>query len=147
MTGDNSRMMIDLNVKNSWPSWLGTRVLFLQKDEKGYSVSSIITRVLRWLFISSGHVTILNMVLVVRFTCIACFSPIAQSILNQISWNFARTLFAEYSEIISIKKYSIVQKLDHLACRPNAIFKPQSNQFNGFIVGRRNYKFPTCQMI
>ena len=64
-------------------------------------------------------------VLVVRLTCIACFSPIAQSILNQISWNFARTLFesSEYSEIISIKKYSTAQKLDHLACRPNAIFK------------------------
>ena len=53
----------------------------------------------------------------------------------------ARTLFesfAEYSEIIPIKKYFIVQKLDHLACRPNAIFKLQSNQFNGFIEGNEN---------
>ena len=41
----------------------------------------------------------------------------------------------------------MVQKLDHSACRPNAIFKLQSNQFNGFIEGPRNYKFATCQMV
>ena len=29
---------------------------------------------------------------VVRLTCIACFSPISQSILNRFWWNFARTI-------------------------------------------------------
>ena len=125
--------MIDLNVKNSWPSWLRTRVLFLQKDEKGYSVSSIITRELRRLFISLGHVTIL----IIRYSS----SDLRVSHVFRRLCKDSVTLFessAEYSEIISIKKYSIVQKLDHLACRPNAIFKLQSYQFNGFIEGNEN---------
>ena len=70
-------------------------------------------------------------------------------LLSQFSTKFHEILqgvesSAEYDKIVSIKKYSIVQKLDHLACRPNAIFKLQSNQFNGFIEGRRNYRFTTC---
>ena len=60
----SSRMMIDLNVSNSWLSWLRTRVLFRQKDERGYSFSGIIrlsiTRELRRLFISLGHVTFMT---------------------------------------------------------------------------------------
>ena len=54
----------------------------------------------------------------VRLTCIACFSPISQSILNRFLRNVARTIFesrGDYREI-SVKKYYIVQKLDHLTC-------------------------------
>ena len=54
----------------------------------------------------------------VRLTCIACFSPISQSILNRFWWNFPRTIFesrGDYGKIF-IKKYFIVQKLDYLTC-------------------------------
>ena len=59
MTGESSRMMIDLKVNYSWPSWLRSRVLFPQKGDRGYNVSGIITLEWRRLFISLGHVKIL----------------------------------------------------------------------------------------
>ena len=79
----------------------------------------------------------------VRLTCIACFPPISQSILNRFWWNLARPIFescGNYLEIF-IGKYCIAKKLDHLAC--NAKNEPYINQCNGFIEGRRNYKFTT----
>ena len=53
--------MIDLNVNNSWPSWLQTRVLFRQKSERGYSFSGIIyqPRVAMIVYIFE-HVTIMT---------------------------------------------------------------------------------------
>ena len=53
----------------------------------------------------------------VRLTCIACFSPISQSILNRFSL-MKRTIFesrSDYREIF-IWEYCIAKKLDHLAC-------------------------------
>ena len=54
----------------------------------------------------------------VRLTCIACLSPISQSILTRFWWNFARTIFESCGDKreIFIKKYYVVQKLDHLTC-------------------------------
>ena len=59
--------------------------------------------------------------LAVRLTCIACFSPISQSILNRFSWNFVRNIFESRADLreIFIGKYCIAKMLDHLAC--NAI--------------------------
>ena len=105
MTEDSSRMMTDLNVNNSWPSWLQIRVLLRQKGERGYSVCGIITLELRRLFISVWHATIL-IILPIRLTCIACFSPIVNSqpifmkfckdsswVICRIPWNFHQKIF------------------------------------------------------
>ena len=62
------KMMIHINVNNSWPSWLRANVLSSQKGERGYSVSGIITSELWRLFISLGHVTILDILVVHRTT-------------------------------------------------------------------------------
>ena len=66
----------------------------------------------------------------VRLTCIACFSPISQSILNRFWCNLARTIFesrGDYREIF-IKKYYIVEKLDDLTCSKfvitTSVYKP-----------------------
>ena len=48
-----------------------------------------------------------------------------------------------YHEIV-IRKCCIGKKLDHLACKCNAIQGSKQTliyQFNGFIEGRRNFKF------
>ena len=53
-----------------------------------------------------------------QITCIACSSPISQSIINRFWWTFARTILESRGDCreIFIKKYYIVQKLDHLTC-------------------------------
>ena len=55
-------MMIDLNVNNSWPSWLRTRVLFSQKGERRYRLQCFwyyYPRMVTIVEISLGHVKIL----------------------------------------------------------------------------------------
>ena len=71
-------MTISMSIIHDPQSLLQICVLLRQNGERGYSVCGIITLELRRLFISVWHVTILN-ILPVRFTCIACFSPIVNS--------------------------------------------------------------------
>ena len=88
----------------------------------------------------------------VRLTCIACFSPISQSILTRFWWNFARTIFesrGDYQEIF-IKKYYVVQKLDHfrnLTCNKfeftTSLYKPIKLVKLKFLA----LKCITCQMV
>ena len=129
MTGDSSRMMADLNVNNSWPSWLQICVLLRQTGERGYSVCDIITLELRRLFIVYISVACYDSDYTPRQINLYRMFFRRLSILNQFSWNFART------RVICRIPWNFHQKIfysinvDHLAC--NSILNFNLNSLMG----------------